>query len=190
VSRRRLVGLLSITLLALAAITPVAQAAVPVGTSGKIGPFVITDRLDRPGVTCTYDAGGPNDMGNDLDIMDARGPRVFARDRSTRRDRQQVSVKYLFQRSRLEGGTGGWVTAKATKPLKKLAYDDQAARFPLKSWLNPLEPDYHFRTLVIIRWHKPGTGEIQGKTRQRYQFYQVVWSGPLSVEQDRCLPEP
>lgn len=190
VSRRRLLSLLAVTLATFASITPVAQGAVPLSTSGKTGPFVITDRLDRPGVSCTYDAGGPNDMGNDLDLMEARGPRVFARDRTTRRDSQPVSVTYVFQRSALEGGTGGWTTTKATKPLKKVAYDDQAARFPLRSWLNPIEADYHFRVLVVIRWYKPGSTEILGKTKQRYQYYAVNWTGPSFVEQDRCLPEP
>ena len=37
-----------------------------------------------PGVRCVYDAGGPGDQGNDIDILEARGPRVFARDRSER----------------------------------------------------------------------------------------------------------
>jgi hypothetical protein len=172
-------------------IAPTTLAAVSMNTSGKIGPFVIRDDPTRPGVVCTYDAGGPNDMGNDLDLMDARGPRVFARDRNARRNKQAVSVAYRFQHSALEGGNGGWVTAKAFKQVKKTAYDDQAATFPRRSWLVPFDQFYHYRVLVIIRWFKPGSKTVvQGLTKQRYVYYLPEFDGPLPVEQDRCLPNP
>jgi hypothetical protein len=55
----------------------------------------------------------------------------------------------------------------------------------------PFEQDYHFRALVTIRWYKPGSSSlVQGSTKQHYGYYQVLFGGPLSVEQDRCLPEP
>ena len=31
---------------------------------------------------------------------------------------------------------------------------------------------------------------VQGSTKLRYVYYQVVHGGPQGVEQDRCLPEP
>jgi len=168
-----------------------ALGAVPISEKGKIGTYTLVDESAAPGVACTYDAGGPGAQGNDLDIMDAKSPRAFARDRSNRRDRQTVGVRVLFQRSVNEGGTGGWVTAKATKLVKKTAYDDKATIFGKKSWLVPFELDYQYRVLSIIRWYKPGTTSVvQGSTKLRYVYYSVLQGGPQGVEQDRCLPEP
>jgi hypothetical protein len=168
-----------------------AMAAVPLGQNGDIGTFVIIDSETKPGVTCTYDAGGPGAQGNDIDIIEARGPRVFARDRTPNQDSQTVSVRLIFQRSVNEGGTGGWVKAGSGPLIKKTAYDDKPARFARQSWLVPVEEDYHFRTLAIIKWLRPGgSSKVEGSTKQRYVYYQVESGGPSSVEMDRCLPEP
>lgn len=168
-----------------------AAAAVPISEQGKTGTYVIVDTEARPGVTCMYDAGGGGAQGNDIDIMEARGPRIFARDRSSRRDRQAVGVRFIFQRSVNEGGTGGWQAAKTTSMQKKTASDDQPAVFGKRSWLVPIEEDVHFRTVVILTWFKPGsTTRIQGTAKLRFVHYLVEWAGAPFVEQDRCLPEP
>ncbi len=166
-------------------------AAIPLSTTGKIGPYVLSDSSTTPGVVCTYDAGGPGDQGNDIDLMEATGPRLFARDRSGARDPQTVGVRVRFQRSVNEGGTGGWVTAKASKLVKKTAFDDKAARFGKRSWLVPFDQGYQFRAVVEMRWYKPGSSrKVQGSTKLRYVYYRVSQGGPQGVEQDRCLPEP
>lgn len=189
--RTRHLSTLATCALALALQAQTALSAVPLSQQGRIGPYVLTDSDTSPGIACTYDAGGPGDMGNDIDLVEARSPRVFARDRSGRRDRQTVGVRILFERSVNEGGSGGWVTAKATKVVKKAAYDDQPARFSRKSWLVPFEEDYQYRVSVVMRWYKPGTTSVvQGSTKLRYVRYQVLQGGPQWVEQDRCLPEP
>lgn len=189
--RSRLWSSLVISTLAVAMTAPFASGAVPIGQHGKVGPYVITDGNAAPGVECTYDAGGPGDQGNDIDLMEAKSPRVFARDRSGKRDHQTVGVRLLFQRSVNEGGTGGWVTTKATKLGKKTAYDDKAATFGKKSWLVPFDQGYQYRVLGVIRWYRPGTATvIQGSMNLRYVYYRVLHGGPQGVEQDRCLPEP
>ena len=166
-------------------------AAVPISQDGKIGTFTIPDSATTPGVRCIYDAGGPGDQGNDIDIMEASGPKVFARDRSSERDRQTVGVKVIFQHSVNEGGSGGWVEGEATDLVKRVAFDDQAAKFPRQTWVVPIEEDYHFRAIVKIVWYKPDTtSQSQGTAKQRYVYYRVVQGGPQGVEQDRCLPEP
>ncbi len=181
----------AVALLAVALGSQSILAAVPLSITGKIGPYVLQDGSTTPGVVCTYDAGGPGDQGNDIDLMEAAGPRVFARNRSGARDRQTVGVRVRFQRSVNEGGTGGWVTAKATGLVKKTAFDDKAAKFSKRSWLVPFEEDYQFRALVELRWYKPGsTRKVQGSTKLRYVYYRVSQAGPQGVEQDRCLPEP
>jgi hypothetical protein len=191
VSRIRFVTALAAASLAVALGTSAILGAVPISTSGKIGTFTIPDSATTPGGKCIYDAGGPGDQGNDIDIMEARGPKVFARDRSSERDRQTVGVKVIFQHSANEGGSGGWVTGEATDLKKKVAFDDQAATFRKRTWVVPIEEDFHFRAIVKIVWFKPGTtSQKQGETKQRYVFYRVVQGGPQGVEQDRCLPEP
>lgn len=187
--RYRFLSILATTSLALALGSTTALGAVLENQKGKIGTFVIPDSNAQPGVACTYDAGGGT--GNDLDVMDAKGPRVFARDRTAQRDQQTVGVRFLFQRSVNEGGSGGWVTANRTKMIKKTAYDDKAAKFAQQSWLVPFDENYHYRTLVLMKWYQPGSStKGQGSTKQRFQYYQVNFNGPLMVEQDRCLPNP
>ena len=187
--RRRSLSVLVATSLAFALGATSALGAVPESQKGKIGTFTIPDSNAEPGVVCTYDAAVG--MGLDLDVMEARGPRVYARDRTARRDAQTVGVRFLFQRSVNEGGSGGWVTAEKTQMIRKTAYDDKAARFGKRSWLVPFEENYHYRTLVLTKWFRPGsTTKGQGSAKQRYEWYQVVYNGPTMIEQDRCLPNP
>lgn len=189
--RHRLASILAVSSLALAMGSQTALGAVPISQQGNIGPSTIIDGNTAPGVACTYDAGVPGGQGNDLDIMEAKSPKVFARNRSSKRDQQTVGVRLLFQRSVNEGGTGGWVTAKATRLVKKTAYDDKAAGFGKKSWLVPFDLGYQYRVLSVIRWYKPGTSSVvAGSSKLRYVYYQVLLGGPQGVEQDRCLPEP
>jgi hypothetical protein len=191
-NRRRSLSALMATALALALGATSALGAQPVGGKGKIGTFSIPDEPTAPGVSCTYDAA--IGMGNDLDVMQtSKGLRVFARDRRAgTRDAQTVGVRFLFQRSVEEGNSSNaWVTANRTKMIKKTAYDDKPARFGGRSWTVPFDENYHYRTLVLIKWFRPGsTSKGQGSTRQRYEWYQVLYNGPLMVEQDRCLPNP
>jgi hypothetical protein len=186
---RRSLSVLVATTLALALGTSTALGAVPESQKGKIGTFSIPDSNAEPGVACTYDAAIGS--GNDLDVMEASGPRVFARNRTTGRDAQTVGVRFLFQRSVNEGGSGGWVTEDRTGMIRKTAYDDKPARFGKRSWLVPLEENYHYRALLLIKWFRPGsTTKGQGSAKQRYEWYQVLYNGPTMVEQDRCLPNP
>lgn len=189
--RSRLVFALVAASLAVAVGASSGLGAVPISQDGKIGTFTIPDSDTTPGGRCVYDAGGPGDQGNDIDIMEVRGPTVFARDRSSERDRQTVGVKVIFQHSANEGGSGGWVNGETTDLVKKVAFDDQAATFRKRTWVVPIEEDFHFRALVKIVWFKPGSSsQSQGSTKQRYVYYRVVQGGPQGVELDRCLPEP
>jgi hypothetical protein len=187
----RIVTTLTAAALAVALGASASLGAVPISTEGQIGTFTIPDSMTTPGGKCIYDAGGPGDQGNDIDIMEVAGPKVFARDRSSERDRQTVGVKVIFQHSVNEGGSGGFVNGEVTDLVKRVAFDDQAAKFKKETWVVPIEEDFHFRALVKIVWFKPGTtSQKQGSTKQRYVFYRVVHGGPQGVEQDRCLPEP
>jgi hypothetical protein len=158
-----------------------AETLVEKGTRGA---WTVVDTNAQPGASCAYDV----DLTNDLDIVEARSPRAFARDRSAARDAQWVGIRILFQKSKLDGGNGGWETVSKTPMIKKLAYDDKAIAIGTRAWQATYAGTPHFRALAAIRWYKPGTkSKVQGATTMRYQWYDI---GSATPEMDRCLPEP
>ena len=172
--------------LALVVGSQVALGAVPISQHGLRGTWVLIDSETRPAVTCVYDA--PGGMGNDLDLMEARSPRVFARDRTGGRDGQWVGVRIMFQRSVNDGGTGGWLNVSQTRFIKKFAHDDKAISIGTRGWQADYTGMPHFRVLSSIRFYRPGTKSVvQGATTLRYQWYET---GGASPEMDRCQPEP
>jgi hypothetical protein len=171
------------------------SAALVVGTQGALGAetlvekglpgsWTVVDTDAQPGASCAYDV----DLVNDLDIIEARGPRVFARERTASRDSQWVGIRFIFQKSKLDGGNGGWETVFKTPMVKKLAYDDKAVGLGKRGWQAVYEGTPHFRALAAIRWYEPGTtSKVEGATTFRYQWYDI---GSASPEMDRCLPNP
>jgi hypothetical protein len=151
---------------------------------GRRGAWTVVDTDAQPGASCAYDV----DLTNDLDIVEARSPRAFARDRTGDRDAQWVGIRFIFQKSKMDGGNGGWETVSRTPLIKKLAYDDKAVAIGKRGWQADYAGTPHFRALAAIRWYKPGTtSKIAGGTTLRYQWYDI---GSSSPEMDRCLPEP
>ncbi len=172
--------------LALAVGTQATLGAMPISERGTRGTWVLVDSEANPAVTCVYDE--PGGMGNDLDLMEARSPRVFARDRTGRRDGQWVGIRIVFQRSANDGGTGGWSKVSQTPLIKKFARDDKAVSIGSRGWQADYTGMPHFRVLANIRFYRPGTRSVvQGATTLRYQWYET---GGATPEMDRCLPEP
>ncbi len=166
--------------------TQAALAVTPIAETGKRGTWILVDSEASPAATCIYDA--PGGMGNDLDIMEAKSPRVRARDRTAGRDGQWVGIRIVFQRSVNDGGTGGWRRAAQTPLIKKFAHDDKAVSIGRRSWQAAYSGTPHFRVLAKITFYKPGTAStVQGATTLRYEWYETGGSNP---EMDRCLPEP
>jgi hypothetical protein len=164
-------------------------AAVPLEQKGKRGAWTLTDTPSAPAGLCIYDGPGPG--GNDLDVVEARSPRVFARNRTAKRDGQWIGVRFLFQRSREDGGNGGWETGKKTKVFKKYAFDNAAVGVGKRAWQAQYEGTPHFRVVALISWFKPGTKSVvQGSTRLRYEWYATQLGAANGIEMDRCLPEP
>jgi hypothetical protein len=171
------------------------SAVLVVGTQGALGAetlvekglrgsWTVVDTEAQPGASCTYDV----DSDFDLDVIEARSPRVFARERTASRDSQRVGIRLIFQRSKLDGGSGGWETVFKTPMIKKLAHDDKAVGVGTRGWQAVYDGTPHFRALAAIRWYKPGTtSKVEGATTFRYQWYDTGSSTP---EMDRCLPNP
>jgi hypothetical protein len=151
---------------------------------GAPGSWTVVDTDAQPGASCAYDV----DSTNDLDIIEARSPRAFAVDRTAARDAQWVGIRFIFQKSKLDGGNGGWETVSKTPMIKKLAHDDKAVAIGQRGWQAAYEGTPHFRALAAIRWYQPGTkSKVEGATTFRYQWYDI---GSATPEMDRCLPNP
>jgi hypothetical protein len=188
---RKAATALAVSLLALTVGAGSTMGATELAKSGKTGVWTLADTLANPAAACIYDL----EVGNDLDLMETRrSPRVLARDRTTRRDGQWVGIRIVFQQSREDGGAGGWKSGKATKLVKKFAYDNKPAGVGPRAWqLKAADKTGtpHYRAIAIIRWYKPGSKtKVQGTARVRFDNYAVRFINDLPVEQDRCLPEP
>jgi hypothetical protein len=188
---RKAATALAVSLLALTVGAGSTMGATELAKSGKTGVWTLADTLADPAAACIYDL----EVGNDLDLMETRrSPRVLARDRTTRRDGQWVGIRIVFQQSREDGGAGGWKSGKATKLVKKFAYDNKPAGVGPRAWqLKAADKTGtpHYRAIAIIRWYKPGSKtKVQGTARVRFDNYAVRFNNDLPVEQERCLPEP
>jgi len=182
-------SLVAATTLALLMVAGTVSAAEQFGATGKRGKFVLPDSAASPAGLCIYDA--PGDAITDLDAVEARSPRVFARNRSPRRDGQWIGIRFLFQHSKEDGGNGGWLTAKRTPNYKRFAYDDTVRGAGRQAWQAEYMGTPHFRVIVVLTWYKPGTKSVvQGLTRLRYEWYRTQSFGAIGTEMDRCLPEP
>ena len=161
-----------------------AMGATVVGKSGKRGAWTLRDTESQPGGFCTYDIDGTND----LDLLEARSPRAFARNRTAGRDGQWVGIRIQFQKSKADGGGGGWETVKSTGFVKKFAFDDQAVNIGKRAWQAAYTGTPHFRVRANIRWYQPGTKSVvQGALTLAYKWYDT---GAVDPVMDRCLPEP
>lgn len=190
---RKATAALAVSLLALTVGAASAAGATQLVKSGKIGPWTLADTLANPAAGCIYDLD--SEVGNDLDLMETRrSPRVLARDRTPRRDGQWVGIRIIFQQSREDGGAGGWKPGKATKLVKKFAYDNKPVGIGSRAWqLKAADKagSPHYRAIAVIRWYKPGSKtKIQGTARVRFDNYAVRFNSDLPVEQERCLPNP
>jgi hypothetical protein len=183
-SSSRVSGAVVATALAIVIGAQAAMAATPISETGKRGKWILVDSEAQPAATCVYDEPG---TGNDLDVVEAKSPRVLARDRSAARDGQWVGIRIVFQRSVNDGGSGGWQKVAQTPLIKKFAYDDKAVSIGRRSWQAEYTGMPHFRVLATMRWYRPGTtSTVQGATTVRYQWYATSGGNP---EMDRCLPE-
>jgi hypothetical protein len=167
-----------------------ALGAEVVGKSGKRGPWTLRDTESQPGASCTYGIDG-NLLDGQLDLIEARSPRVFARNRTSGRDGQWVGIRIQFQQSREDGGAGGWKTRKSTGFIKKFAHDDQGVTIPRSAWQASYQGMPQFRVRANIRWYNPGTKSVvQGKASLAYEWYEGGGgSGTTEAYPSKCLPE-
>jgi len=182
--RRTLAPSLMLALVAITGSILPATAAVVVKQGGAIGSYSYTDTAGATGARCEYGLAVPGANGNDLDRIMVDHPIVFSK-----AGQRTVGWRFIVQRSLNVGGTGGWRTIHASTFQKRSATTSSPASFTDRSFLIPTDKDFHFRTLVVIRWYEAGSStDVAGSVRLRTEYYRSL-NGGSRVDMDRCLPE-
>ncbi|MBX3030069.1 MAG: hypothetical protein KF809_07895 [Chloroflexi bacterium] len=177
-------ALATATLAIVAAATP-ALGHQTLSSKGSIGSYSYSDQVNATGATCSYDLAVPGAQGNDLDRITVNRPFVFAK-AGTR----TVGWRFIVQRSRKVGGSGGWTNVHVSGFQKRTATPTTPAAFTARSYLIQTNKAYHFRTIVVIRWYKPGsTTRVAGSVRLRTEYYRSFYGDSSVVQMGRCLPE-
>jgi hypothetical protein len=187
-------AVLAVGALALAAPAP-AAASFDWTVWGVHGRSSIRDAATTPGVSCAYENGR-------LARMYVFPPTVYAYDRTTGLDQQQVNVRVALRHLRDDGrqdnGTyGNGDIYMRTFPQYASATDQTPASLgtttiELGSW--PQSGRY-FADLEI-RWTKPGSGDVEGGRIALLQYYRQYVDGRFlrvnsSLETPGChAPRP
>ena len=145
-----------------------AEAAIQTGGFGNAGRFSIIDTVSQPGATCVYAPFRAGSFTNGRQLREVRVvPKVFARNRTSGVDRQQVSyVATLIQinndGSRTNAGTGPVHLGTAT--------DSTAASLPATTFT--LSTSGTYAVVLNLAWRDPADpGQVEaarGFTIERY----------------------
>ncbi len=150
-------------ILALLPAAPV-SADTSIEEVAKVGPHALLDSRAFPGVECVY--------GTDTNLvrLRVRPPTMYARDRSSDRDRQWVGWQVDL---RFKADRGTWSTIKHTSVIKVRAWDDTPAAFRTRSVTTPgAAGSGSYRIQVRMLWYKPGSDTtVQGSSRHRADVY-------------------
>jgi hypothetical protein len=184
---RPLIVLVAVSLALIVGSQAVMGAEV-VSRSGKRGPWALRDTATHPGASCIYGTDG-DPLDGQLDRVEARSPRVKARNRRAGRlDGQWVGIRIQVQKSRQDGGQGGWETFRSSGWVKKFAFEDKAVSIGRRGWNTSYQGMPQFRVRANIRWYKPGTKSVvQGAATLAYEYLN---DGVDMPSEDVCLPEP
>ncbi len=161
---------------ALLAGSSVAVADAPIGHSGRTGAHSLTDSVEAAGASCQYNG--------DLNVVRirVRPPTVFARDRSTSRDRQWVGWR-IELRYRSDGGT--WSTVQTSSVTRVKAWDDTPAPFRTTT-VRVAQPkgSGEWRVIVRMTWYRPGTSNVwEGTARHAVEHYTYPLAPPASASE-------
>jgi hypothetical protein len=155
--------------LALVVVAPgVVSADTLVSRYARHGSNSLNDTSDAPGATCTYQQG----FGNDLRSIKVRPPNVYARNRSSGVDNQNVAWRVLIQRQD-PTPNGGWVTVYRSDPISGTATDATPAAFSEQTIPYEVTNDdpAAYRALVKMIWYRfEGSGRM-GTVTRRVDFY-------------------
>jgi hypothetical protein len=153
-----------------------AVADAPVGHSGITGAHSLTDSAEAAGARCYY-----NDDLN-VDRISVMPPTMFARNRTSGRDRQWVGWRIELRYQPLGGS---WRTLKTTDVVRVKAWDDIPA--PLRrttvAVTHPVGSGA-YQVIVRMTWYRPGTSTVwQGTARHAVEHYTYPLAPPASASE-------
>jgi hypothetical protein len=162
-----------------------ALAATQLSQTGTVGPHSIKDTASSPGVTCDYQHKSPGSFGKLVFIVVGR-PKMRA---VTGWTNQIVGWKFTVQRRTVsEGGPGPWQNRYTSKEQTSPASENTNATFSNRGVQVITGPpmtgaSYQYRVLMTMFWHL-GDGSVQGKVKERIDFYEDSENTGPTAEQD------
>jgi hypothetical protein len=162
-----------------------ASAYSVISETGLHGDYSLAESNDSPATSCVYGKEVPPD-GAWFRFMRVKPPTVFAADRNSAiRDHRKVSWQFKIQVMPFSGGS--WQKVASSSIQKATAYEDLAAPFSaMKVYWKPSRTGPNagalkVRTLIVIRWYKPG-GAIEGtvKLTADYYYLKMPWANTTS----------
>jgi hypothetical protein len=122
---------------------------------GKYGRHAFVDTGDKPGARCVYREVAPStavdepDATMELVAVSARAPKVAAKNRTKRIDRQPVAWRFVLQ-ERVEEGE--WTKVKRSRLQLKRANDRSAAKFSRLGVKYDANPNAEYRVQTRAYW--------------------------------------
>lgn len=168
---RRVTAAVAVLVLLVPGVVAADQA---VSHRGAVGAHSLTDSAEYAGARCLYD-----DEQN-VDRVRVRPPTVFARDRTSARDRQWVGWVVELQ---YRPDDGAWSTVQKSAAAKVLAWEDSPAPFRQRT-VTVAHPRGSGAWRVVSRmlWYRPGTSSTwQGTARHRITSYDYPLAPPGSL---------
>jgi hypothetical protein len=161
------------------------SAYTVISEAGLHGNYSLTESYAAPATKCAYGKQVPPN-GAWFRFMRVAPPTVFAADRNSAiRDHRRVSWQFKIQVMPFSGGL--WQKVASSGIQKATAYEDLAAPFSaMKLYWKPSRTGPNagalkVRTLIVIRWYKPG-GAVEGtvKLTADYYYLKMPWGNTTS----------
>ena len=125
---------------------------------GKVGRHAFTDSEINPGARCVYRAVEPttdeasvSDVAAELVGVSVRPPKVAAKNRTKRVDRQAVAWRFVLQE---KVGDGDWTAVKRSRLQLKKTTDKRAANFSRLAVRYDGNPEADYRVKTKAFWLK------------------------------------
>ncbi len=161
---------------------PVAAETVIDPCSGTCGYWEVYDTSSMKGAVCKYETGS-----YDLDSISVRPPLMHG----PYSNKTKVQWKFNILRSTNFGSSytgiynSTWQTAMASDSIP--AYDGSG--FSRRTWNAPdPNPTGWFKVRLLL-WWKNASGNVVGKMKVEYDYYQGKWNGNSDTRNEYCLQD-
>lgn len=181
--RNRFIAALGLALVIGAAVAAPASAETVIDPcSGTCGYWEVDDTPGMHGAVCKYETGS-----YDLDWISVRAPLMHG----PYSNKTTVQWKFNILRSTNFGGSytgiynSSWQTAMANNSIP--AY--QGSGFARRTWYaSDPNPTGWFKVRLLL-WWKNGAGNVVGKVKVEYDYYQGKWNGISDTRNEYCLQD-